>query len=66
MSDEHACASGFTYHDAIMSPFLGSEKPSAVRISIGHTYYILAGEKTHSEVALRQNYMCSRHNTRGE
>jgi hypothetical protein len=37
-----------TYDDAIMSPLLESEKPSAVRIIIGHTYYTLSGGTTHS------------------
>jgi len=40
--------SRFTYDDAIMSPLLGSEKSSAVRIIIGPTYYILSSRKTHS------------------
>jgi hypothetical protein len=30
--------SRITYDNAIMSPLLGSEKPSAVRIIMGHTY----------------------------
>jgi len=45
---KHTLISGFIYDDAIMSPLLGSEKPSAVRIIIGHTYYILSSGMTHS------------------
>jgi len=48
ISDRIPCASGFTYYDAIMLPLLGSEKPSAVRIIIGHTYYTLSSGTTHS------------------
>jgi hypothetical protein len=40
--------SGFICDDAIMSPLLGSEKPSPVRIIIGHTYYTLSSGTTHS------------------
>jgi hypothetical protein len=52
--------SGFTYDDAIITPLLGSEKPSALHMIIGHTYYNLSSGTTHSEVAPTQNYVCSR------
>jgi len=44
----HVLTSGFIFDDAIMSPLLESEKSSAVRIIIGHTYYILSSGTTHS------------------
>jgi len=56
----HACASRFNHDDAIMSSLLGTEKPSAVCIIIGHTYYLCSSWAIHSEVALTQNYVCSR------
>ena len=48
ISHGYAQTSGFTYDDAIMSPLQGSEKSSAVRIIISHTYYILSSRTTNS------------------
>jgi hypothetical protein len=45
---KHVLVCGFKVDDAIMSPLLGSEKPSAVRIIIDHTYYILSSGTSHS------------------
>jgi len=35
-------------HDSILSPLSGSEKPSVVRIIIGHMHYTLCSGKTQS------------------
>ena len=54
IGDESARTSRYKYHDATMSPLLGSEKPSAVRVVIGHIYYILSSGAIHSYVANMQ------------
>jgi len=60
ISDAYSCTSRFNHDDTILLPWLRSEKPSAVRINIGHTYCTLSSGVTHSQVSIMQNYMCSR------